>query len=618
MVVLGRRGRSAVTRSRHASPGVARACPVFTNGIIATVRFARAAPTVDTVLAWLRRAVTSEARCRRAWLVAIVAVLAFYKLTLTRSTFTPSVDGGYYLDVAAHVRDGHGLLSSCSILYEAYPRFPHPTAVYPLWPLLMGWVAKLFPIFEVGKWLATACYFVALGFAYLWATALVPRPLLPRLGLGAGHVLVLMLGLHEYFFVYTSLPYTEGLSYALAFAALWRMTRLLPRPTWAGGLEIGVWLGLVILARYQLVLMAMAALPVLAGAAVASAGPRRAYARMTICAVAGLLLVVGPHYLYVASFTPHLTPGLYVQWQRVRFGEGLSPIPDVLEIKGAGPWILDRLEGFRVAFDVRDSKYGYLRRYHGFQYAIVAAAPLLVRLGVQRASRDRARAAWGWARRPENLNWVHVVCLAAGCFVMIHAMHMNATLYPEWYFSQRHALVCVFAFFLSLVLLLAQPRLGWRLLGVLCLVSGTGLGLRSIHQRAFANVDATAPGPSAFVRWLDDEAKRRGGMVVALRQPQTIAYLTRGVGFHWYYAGTTLEDIRAMVAMGAAYVILPGKRGYPFTHAREFESSFRLVKTIEGNRIYAPAPAVPGAPEPALPDAPEARIPDPPEAPEAP
>ena len=52
-----------------------------------------------------------------------------------------------------------------------------------------------------------------------------------------------------------------------------------------------------------MVLLAMAAFPVLAGAAILSAGPRRRYALMTLTAAAGMLLVVGPHYLYVRELT---------------------------------------------------------------------------------------------------------------------------------------------------------------------------------------------------------------------------------------------------------------------------------------------------------------------------
>ena len=438
-----------------------------------------------------------------------MGVLAYYKIDVTLHTYGTNVDGGFYTDVAAHVRDGHGLVSSCSTLHAGYPRFPFPTAVYPLWPLLLGWVAKVVPIFEAGKWLATACYFATLGFAYLWGRALHGEPLLPRIapGFDAGHVIVLMFGMHEYFFQYTSFPYTEGLTYALTCAALWRMTRLLPRPTWIGGLEIGVWLGLVVLGRYQMVLMAMAAFPVLAGAAVLSTGPRRPYAWMTLAAAAGMLLVVGPHYLYVRSFTPGLTPALYVQWQRVRFSEGLSPIPDVLVVKGALPWIQDRLRGFTLAFDPRDKTFSYAARYQAFPYALVAAAPLLAWLGVRNASRDRLRAGWAWVRRPENLPWVHAVVLATGCFVMIHSMHMQrGRPYPEWYFSQRHALVCAFAFFLSLLLLFTRGRSAGKLVGVciLCasvyLASGQSVRARGARGRARAGRLGVRP-----------VAERRGG-----------------------------------------------------------------------------------------------------------
>jgi len=544
---------------------------------------------VAAVLNRIREVIATDSFRRRAWLAVIVAVLGFYKITLTASTGWTNIDGGYYTDVAAHVRDGRGLVSSCSILHEAYPRFPHPTAVYPLWPLLLGWIARVFPIFEAGKWLATACYFATLGFAYLWGRALHDEPLLPPLGLNAGHVLVLMFGLHDYFFQFTSFPYTEGLSYALACAALWRMTRLLPRPTWLGGLEIGVWLGLLILARYQMVLMAMAAFPVLAGAALVSTGPRRRYALMTLAMAAGLLLSVGPHYLYVRGFTPNLGPGLYVQWQRVRFMDVLAPIPDVLEVKGALPWILDRLKGFLIAFDPRDHNFGYVTRFYTFQYALVAAAPLLLWRGARNASREKVLAAWAWARRPENLNWVYVVVLAAGCFVMIHSMHMNPILYPQWYFSQRHALVCMFAFFLALVFLLAQASLPWRLLGALVLCSGTVMGVHTIRAQAIASEGRRAPGSPKLIQWLNEESDRRGGMVVALRQPQSIAYKTRGVGYHWYYSRTSFNDVRAMVTdLGAAYVIVPGGQSYSFTKSTEFDDAFQLVQTIEGFRIYEP------------------------------
>lgn len=541
----------------------------------------------------LRDIIATEAFRRGAWLAGIVVVLGLYKITLTHNTLWTNIDGGYYLDVAHHVRDGRGLLTSCSILNAAFSKFPHPAAVYPLWPLLIGWFAKLFPIFAVGKWLATLCYFATLVFAYLWGASLYDKPLLPTVApsFNAGHLLALMFGLHNYFFKFTSFPYTEGLTYAVTCAALWRMTSLLPRPGWRGGLEIGVWLGLVVLARYQLVLLAMAAFPVLAGAALLSSGPRRQYAVMTVCMAVGMLLVVGPHYWYVSSFTPNLTPGLYVQWQRVRFGDMLSPIPDVLEVKGAWPWLVDRANGLSLAFDARGKSHAYALRFYTFHYALVAVIPLLWSLAIRHAT--RVRSAWDRLRRPENLNWVFVVVFAVGCFVMIHSLHMDRKLYPEWYFAQRHALVCMFIFFLAMLLLFVQRRFPWKLLGVFFLCSSTYLGLQSIRSLAFNSEGDEEPSTSALVQWLNEEAAQRGGMVVALRQPQPIAYRTEGVGYHWYYRHTSFKDIEAMVkSLGAVYVIVPGKQTFAFTRAREFAKSFDHVRTLDGYSIYAPKPSL--------------------------
>jgi hypothetical protein len=155
----------------------------------------------------------------------------------------------------------------------------------------------------------------------------------------------------------------------------------------------------------------------------------------------------------------------------------------------------------------------------------------------------------------------------------------------------------MFAFFLSLVLLLAQERFPWKALGVLILCSGTYTGLQSVRAQAFESEASRAPGASAFVEWLNAEAARRGGMVVALRQPQPIAYMTRDVGYHWYYSHTTFNDIRAMVTdLGAAYVIVPGGQAFPFTKSPEFDTSFQLVHTIGGYRIYAPDPSLVRAP----------------------
>ncbi|HLV20411.1 MAG TPA: hypothetical protein VKZ49_06010, partial [Polyangiaceae bacterium] len=101
-----------------------------------------------------------------AWLLlfAFLATLAVYKLPYTAAQTRTDVDGGYYTSVALHVRDGHGISTNLSLRHKGYSHFPHPTAIYPLWPLVFGAVAKVVPlaIDEVGRWLGTALYFATL------------------------------------------------------------------------------------------------------------------------------------------------------------------------------------------------------------------------------------------------------------------------------------------------------------------------------------------------------------------------------------------------------------------------------------------------------------------------
>ncbi|MFW5920460.1 MAG: hypothetical protein ACOCUS_01370, partial [Polyangiales bacterium] len=200
----------------------------------------------------------------RQWalLLALLAPLLMWKLERNAHTFHASVDGAYYTNIARHVRDGDGLVTDVSLFHRGFRELPDVAPTYPLWPLVYGYTAKLFPdddIIDVGIGLATLFYFVALLFAFLWGRRLYPEPFFERFpAFTAGHVVVLVLGLHAEFFEYTSLPYTEGLAYALLMLALWRFKYLFgrgrgaasgplrrPRGGLRAGLEIGVWLGLL-------------------------------------------------------------------------------------------------------------------------------------------------------------------------------------------------------------------------------------------------------------------------------------------------------------------------------------------------------------------------------------
>ena len=127
---------------------------------------------------------------------------------------------------------------------------------------------------------------------------------------------------------------------------------------------------------------------------------------------------------------------------------------------------------------------------------------------------------------------------------MIHSMHMSPSPYPEWYFAARHALVCMFAFFLALLLLLAQPHIVAkpRLPGVPILLTGTYLGVQSLRARLVAVQGAKSPTAPRrrLVTWLNDQGAKHHGLVVVLKAASADPSRTPASDIRWCWAGTRL------------------------------------------------------------------------------
>ncbi|MCC6558262.1 MAG: hypothetical protein IT372_35410 [Polyangiaceae bacterium] len=537
--------------------------------------------------------IAADRRLPLAWLAAIFLWLGYYKITMTRLMFDPLPDGGYYMNIATHVRDGQGLTTNICLLHGGCPSMPCPTGIYPLWPLLYGHVARIFPVEPTGKWLATVLYYTSLTFAYLWATALSPRPLFGRIlpGVNAGHVLVLMLGLNNEFFRYTSAPYTEGISYAVTLAALWRFHRLFPEPSWKSGLEMGVWLGLASLARYQLLLMTLAAVPVLLGAAAFIRERRKQYALMTVTCLAAYTAIMTVQYLRLRSFTPGLTVSLMYRWDQMRYSDAVSKIPILRETHGLWDYLRDRAAGFPIAFGAGKTSYG--PQFYTFQYALIAAVPLLLVMAARRRRWADVLAGWAWIRRPEAVSWVYVVVFALGGFLSVHTMHMHTIASGEWIFPARQALVSAFLFFLALVLLFSRGGIPGRAAGALIVCSSVYLGVLALRAHVEPLRGRRPPVTPEIAKYLNAEKQARGELIVAYRQPQLIARFTPGVNYHWYHRGTSLADVEAMVTkLGADLVTVPARDRPAFARDPRFKQHFELVKSASGVEVYAPGEAL--------------------------
>ena len=483
----------------------------------------------------------------------LVAVMTACKLVFTATTADMGVDGGFYLDVARHVRDGDGLVSSISLYHMGFPEFPHPSAIYPLWPLLLGYLGRLMPLTLLAAWLPSALYFVTLALAYRWGTEQTWERTFPAWldGLHGGHLLVLLLGLNGSFFRYTSMPYADGLSFALLFAALLRAHRRFTWPSLVGGLELGAWLALLVLARSQLVLVALAAAcALLWGLALSQA--RAAYLRMALGTTVALIAVLMPQLLHIASFADGHVLASLVRFDLAGPQSPLTPMSLIVPTTGVFDLLRDRLGGVWVAF-APSGRFKYAEIF----YSAIYILPLALGVGVLELTQRRREilgVLWrsaGDRDAPQRvLNWA----LALGAFASLHLAHK--AYFTEWHFARRHAIPVVLLLLLTAVALLASHRRWVRIATAVLLVIGIVQGAAAAVDRSVRSVRAAVAdhpelaGRRALVTWVQNAAIQHASrasspLVVAVdsQEAQQIGWQLNGVGVHWVGEITGAEDL---------------------------------------------------------------------------
>jgi DNA-binding transcriptional ArsR family regulator len=529
------------------------------------------------------------------FLLGLLAAMAYFKFDHAGHTFTTNIDGGYYTNIAKHVRDGDGLTTDVSLYHKAYAYFPHPTSVYPLWPLVYGFLGRFAPLAEVGRWAPTCFYFVALVGAFRWARRVWPEDFFARLpGFGAGHALVLIFGLNLNFFRFTSFPYTEGLGYALLFAALFRFASLWREPSWRAGAEMGLWLGLCVLARAQFIILAIACASVL-GFALVVGHQRRRHAIMALCAIAGFSLLLIPYLAWVSSFIPDAGIGTMLRFDQARPNDLLEPVEAYKPAESISAFLWDRASGIPVAFGFHH-RYAYQRTFHGFQYAIPLALPFLLASAIDATRRRPVLETLRSLTEGESLNRLFIVVFALGGFVSIHLVHKIA--WAEWNFAKRQALTCSFMFFLCLLYLLRHKRSLPFLLGVFLLCAGTFRAGEAIATTTSDLVERSK-GPRVYkkklVEWLHSVRGDAESLVVATPpgKTQRLSVYTEGIHYHWINQRTSLEELERLVDQrGVQFVVVPKKRAVAwamFEDEKAFKERFvRVAKSVSGMRIYEP------------------------------
>ena len=526
-------------------------------------------------------------------LSVIILILADLKLTYNISTISPGIDGGFYTDIAQHVRDGDGLKTDISLYHQGFEYFPHPTNIYPLWPWVYGFAARFSnkPILVTGVNLATFFFFLSLIFGYLWANEVFRKPLFTNLisGFKAGHVLVLMLASHTAYFVHTSRPYTEGIAYAILFAGLWRSAYLLKKGGLAQGFELGIWLGLIYSSRYQLIITAMAVFPAMIGACFWHPNRKRALQMLVACTLS-FGAILGAYYMHGGRIP-------------IRFQSHsgmLSRLEGSVHVNTISAYIVDRAKGFIVAFSPKGSC-AYSLSYRLFHYSLIISVPFFFLEISKHKLKKILSELTAIVHEPRTTFLVFVILFSIGGWISIHMLHPKFSV--DWYFGHRWGLTCLPLFFLTMIYLLSRKKFWPVFLGVFLL--GTSTVMAYVQYSAEAkNADMNAesfkqirlsekpPSNQELVQFILEERSNRDKLTVvwSASQPQLMALYIPDVGFHWIYHKTKLEDIITMFdVLNADYLLFAPEETVKWKFRQNqqmFDNEFDRVNSFSGFDVY--------------------------------
>ncbi len=541
---------------------------------------------------------------RRLLTAGMFAYLLWMKLRLLDEIYYYGPDGSYYVDVARQVRDGLGLRSWLSMYHSGAMDLPSPSTIYPIWPLLLGLCARVVPVDTVVSTLPTILYFGTLILGVALVRRVWPRALLPGLWEvpDAGHVFLLFFGFNALFFEYTSKPYTEGLAYFLLVVLAWRLHGFFERASVGRAsvgraMELGAWISFLILVRSQMFLLTFVGIGVCVWA-VLCLRPLRQWIPLVLAGVAGWFLALFPQYLWLRTFTEPSLDAL-LRFEHHHASTVLSPVVMLGPSLGLFDLLLDRAHGFRVAY-ANVGKYRYEANFGVIHWAQVACLPWLLKdllRGVGPGGLRRAREA---LREPGYGPAIAYGLLAVGGFLSIHALHKSYG--AEWNFATRHALTVVFLAFGAVLYLAARGGLA-RVFAIAIVSISALMEVRDLDQF----VEEVRETEVRREEWhpelrifLEAEHARNPDLLVAAELAQRMGWLVPGIGMHWLWTGTPLEDLERMfTSLHADYlVVLPDEDEHLWLADRaQFDARFERVHAdLSGFEVYAyrRAPLAPG------------------------
>ncbi|MEA2239313.1 MAG: hypothetical protein QOC81_4037 [Thermoanaerobaculia bacterium] len=478
---------------------------------------------------------------RLVLLALILIILGSLKLSFHSGEGPYGLDGSNYFQVARNVAEGRGLVSSVSLYYAGFKKLPARSfQIYPLWPLILGHTGRLIGMARAADVLSKLFYFLSLVMAYFAANA-IARGAIGRVAIierwpsfDFGHVAVLLLGTNALFFMATSYPYTEGISFALMFAAiavLWAP----PAPGFWRGAAAGALAGLALLARTQMILIGPAAVVCLA---LVSLRDRRLVRAAIGCAAAfGISFLYWYYGIYGVGGERADVPG-FSMWVNT---------PDWQS------WLADRWQGLLTSFD----PWSPVSYFHLFGPA--AALPLIAAL---------AAVVW-WVARSRRISFhlsaeqvPMLVALSSGLMFLGILYNYHETFFLPWLFGYRHGLPYLLLILVAIPWLMTNSSRILRVVTVVCVLATIVLGVDGVV--AFVTSPPPAgPKPSErqLSAWLDHQPR---AVTLASTNAQTLATWNHA-NYHWLLCDDKPAQLRTLLAkLPIDYVVVyDAERGCP-------------------------------------------------------
>jgi hypothetical protein len=443
-----------------------------------------------------------------------------------RGPFAP--DPSYYMQVARHLADGQGLESSVSLYHEGLAPLPQPYDLYPLWPLVLGGVARVIGLFAAANVLPQLFFVLDLVLFYFLANRLAGDRGIFRYRdeeIDVGHLVVLLVGFNFIFFEATLYPYTEGLAFALAIGSFLLLDA--DRPALSGVLA-----ALSSLTRYQMVLVPAATVGVL----VVAFGVRRLAAYVGSGAVVGLIWFV-----YLRSIhLQRVDVGMYQEW--------------------VGSGVLHVLKGLAIAFNPA-SEFSYFHSFGPAVIIVLLAIPLL--------------------RRQSIVLWSLMATGVASTTVLAR---FESQRFPTWVFGSRHSLLFLFVIIPAVVITMVHGPRAIRIVALLLVAASIAQGAAAVFRYPLSDGEGLTPAESALVRWLGERHPRAA---VLTTNAQALSVYSNN-GFHWTECAVDPAKTRLMLRrLPIDYVIVyDHERSCPFVRGLSDVLQVEATFGERGRRVY--------------------------------